>query len=251
MNETNTKNLIQDVQSPKPRHPRWKYASNATSQFTGNIMSVTIATYLFFYYEVMLGLEAGLILLALSLFTIYDAINDPLIGFLVDRNFKWTRKLGRRFPWILIGIVPWCLSFYLIFSAPDIDGSTNPWGVFTWLFISMVIFDTFGALIGINIMSLRPDLFRSERERQKFTPYWTGVDMVAQASGMLLPPIFLGAGEGRAAYAVMGGMVAMIAVISAILFIPGVWEDDTVKERYFYGEYERMNFFKGIIEVIK
>ncbi|MHA1489894.1 MAG: MFS transporter [Promethearchaeota archaeon] len=242
---------INSTQSPKPRHPKWKYASNATYQFTGNIMYVTMSVYLFFYYEVVIGLDAWLIFLALSIFTIWDAFDDPLLGFLVDRNFRWTRKWGRRFPWIAILIIPWCLSLYLIFSAPALDASANPWPVFAWLLMSMIIFDTLGALIGINVMALRPDLFRTEEERQKFTPYWTILDIIAQTSGMLIPPLFLGAGGGRTAYAFMGAMIAIIAAISAVLYLPGAREDKIVIDRYFSKEYKSMNFFKGIIEVLK
>jgi GPH family glycoside/pentoside/hexuronide:cation symporter len=251
MNEIDNKISIQDFQPPEPRHPKWKYASNGVFQFTVNIMNVTMSVYLFFYYEVVLGLNAWLIFLALSIFTVYDAIDDPILGFLIDRNLKFTRKWGRRFPWIVILSIPWCLSLYLIFTAPDIDASINPWPVFFWLLLSMFVFDSLGALVGINVMALRPDLFRTEAERQKFTPYWTLIDILATTSGMIIPPLFLGFGEGKGAYSFMGGMIAIIAAVSAILLFPGVWEDKIVKDRYFSAEYERMNLFKGIIEVIK
>ncbi|MFW9951358.1 MAG: MFS transporter [Candidatus Thorarchaeota archaeon] len=251
MNEIDNKISTQDYQPPEPRHPKWKYASNGTFQFTFNIMNTTMSVYLFFYYEVVLGLNAWLIFLALAIFTVYDAIDDPIIGFLIDRNFKFTRKWGRRFPWIVIGSIPWCLSLYLIFTAPNIDASINPWPIFFWLLLSMFVFDTLGALIGINVMALRPDLFRTEAERQKFTPYWTLIDILATTSGMIIPPIFLGFSSGKAAYSFMGGMIAIIAAISAILTFPGAWEDKIVKDRYFATEYKRMNLFKGIFEVIK
>ena len=51
--------------------------------------------------------------------------------------------------------------------------------------------------------------------------------------------------------AVDGGLIAVVAIVGALLFLPGTQEDEIVKERYFSGEYERMNFFRGIWEVIK
>ena len=129
-------------------------------------MGATQAIYLYFYYFNVIGLYPVFTFLAMTIFTAYDAINDPLIGFLVDRNTRLTKRWGRRFPWIAIGIVPWCLSIYLIFSAPRIDATVNPWPVFGWFIMSLVVFDTFGSLIGVNIMALRPDLFRTEDERR-------------------------------------------------------------------------------------
>ena len=239
---------IEDLES---RHSEWKYVSNALNQFPATLLPATISVFLFFYYEAVLGLNAWYILLALTIWTVYDAVNDPFIGFLVDRNTKLTRRFGRRFPWIVIGIVPWCLSLYLVFSAPDVDASTNPWPIFWWLLISLILFDTFGTLVSVNLGVLRPDLFRTEEERRLLSKYFMPIDMVAVALGLLIPPLFLGAGAGRDGFAFMGAMVAIIALVAGILFLPGAREDKVMIDRYFTAEYERMSFFKGVKELIK
>jgi GPH family glycoside/pentoside/hexuronide:cation symporter len=239
------------IEVSESRHPEWKFASNASYQFPTTLLTTTLSVFIFFYYEAVIGLNAWYIFLALTFWVIYDAMNDPVIGFLVDRNTKLTRRFGRRFPWIVIGIVPWCLSLYLVFSAPDIDASGDPWPVFWWLFISLVLFDTFGTLVSVNLGVLRPDLFRTEWERQKLSKYFMPIDMVAQVLGLVIPPLFLGAGAGRDGFAFMGAMVAFIALIGGILFIPGAREDKVVIDRYFTSEYERMSFFTGMKEVIK
>ena len=251
MNDVDIENLKDDIEPGKSRHPEWKYASNATFQFSVSILFTTIGVFLFFYYEVVLGLSAWYVFLALTIWTIYDAVNDPIMAFLLDRNTRLTKRWGRRFPWIVIGVAPWCLSLYLIFSAPDIDATTDPWPIFWWLLMSLVLFDTFNTLIQVNIQTLRPDLFRKEEERRKLSSYYMPIDMVAVALGMLIPPLFLGAGSGREAFAFMGAMVAFIALIGAILFLPGFREDKIVIDRYFSGEYESMSFFSGMKEVLK
>lgn len=232
------------------RHRWWRYASNGTYQVTATVIGATQALYLYFYYRQVVGLSTGLIILALLIFTIYDAINDPIIGFLVDRNTRLTKRWGRRFPWIVIGIIPWTLALFLIFSAPTLD-PLNQWPVFLWMLFSLVIFDTFGSLVGINVSALRPDLFRTEEEREKLTWWWTPLDMIAQALGFLIPPLFISGGNTMANFALMGAMMATISLISAILFLPGTMEDKIVKDRYFTGEYESFKFFSGIKEVLK
>ncbi len=241
---------------PEPgeiRHSRWIYASNSTFQFTVTFLSTAQALYLLFYYETVIGLNSGFVVLALTIFTIYDACNDPILGFLTDRNFRWTRKWGRRFPWIVIGFAPWCMALYLVFSVPvGIDASVNPWPIFVWLVLSLVILDTAGTLVNINVAALRPDKFRSENERRVLSGYFAVFDMVAQAIGMIVPPLFLEGGTGREAYAFMGGMCAMIGLISAVFFLPGCREEKVVVDRYFTNEKEvRLGFFAGIKEVLK
>ena len=239
------------IESLESRHHEWKYASNASFQFPVTLLMTTLSVFLFFYYEAILGLSAWFVFLAVTIWTVFDAVNDPFIAFLLDRNTKLTRRFGRRFPWIVIGIAPWCLCLYLVFSAPDVDASTDPWPVFWWLLISLILFDTFNTLVGVNLGVLRPDLFRTEEERRKLSKYFMPIDMVAIALALMIPPLFLGAGAGREGFAFMGAMVAFIALIGGILFIPGAREDKVVIDRYFTAEYERMSFFKGMKEVVK
>ncbi len=234
-------------------HPKWVYASNSSFQFTVTFLGTAQTLYLLFYYETVIGLNASFVFLALTIFTVYDACNDPIIGFLTDRNTRWTRKWGRRFPWIVIGFAPWCMALYLVFSVPvGIDATVNPWPVFGWLVLSLVVLDTAGTLVNINVAALRPDKFRSEDERRILSGYFAVFDMVAQAVGMIVPPLFLEGGTGREAYAFMGGMCAMIGLISAVFFLPGCREEKVVIDRYFVEKKEKdLGFFAGFKEVLK
>ena len=214
MNETNI-----NAQSPKTRHSKWTFLSNATFQFPATMINSVLAGFLLFYYEVVIGLNVWLIVLALSIFTVYHALNSPIIGFLVDRNIRFTRKWGRRFPWIIVGIIPWTLSVFFIFSVPEIDASANPWPVVGWLILTLFLFGTFSTLVTINVGALRPDKFRTEEERQIFAKYYTPIDILAIIIGMLLPALFIDIipGDKKASYQIMGGMIAIVSFFLAFL----------------------------------
>ena len=249
MNET-----INNAQSPKTRHSKWTFLSNATFQFPATMMNSVIGGFLLFYYEVVIGLNVWLIVLALSIFTVYHALNSPIIGFLVDRNTRFTRKWGRRFPWIIIGIIPWTFSVYLIFSVPDIDPSANPWPIVGWLILTLFVFGTFSTLVTINVESLRPDKFRMEEERRTFAKYYTPIDILAILLGMLLPAFFIDIipGDKKASYQIMGGVIAIVALLFAFLTLPGNREDKIVIDRYFAPDIEkRMNFFEASKKSLK
>ena len=49
----------------------------------------------------------------------------------------------------------------------------------------------------------------------------------------------------------MAALIAVIGIISGILFLPGAREDKIIIDRYFSRDYERMGFFGGIKEVLK
>ena len=241
------------IESTETRHSKWTFLSNAFGILSSSIIS-SVQGFMIFYYEVVIGLNAWLIALAVAIFAVYNGINDPIIGFLVDRNMRFTRKWGRRFPWIAMGIIPWVFSIYLLYSVPDIDVSANPWTVFGWLLMSLVLLDTFGTLVGINVNALRVEKFQTEHERRTFTKYYAPFDILAILVGMLLPPLFVDMipGDQKASYSMMGAIVGMIALIFAILSLPGNREDKIMIDKYFSPEYvKRMNFFKAFLEALK
>ena len=167
---------------------------------------------------------------------------------------RFTRKWGRRFPWIVIGIIPWTFSVYLLFSVPDIDASANPWPIVGWFLISLFVLDTFSTLVNINVGALRPDKFRTEEERRVFSKYYTPIDILAIILGMLLPALFIDfiPGDKKASYQIMGGAIAIISLLFALLALPGNLEDKIIIDRYFSTDYnKRMNFFKATKEALK
>ena len=233
------------------RHSFLTFLSFGTYNITWTIPTATMSLFMYYYYHTIVGLEPVWILIVIAINTVWAALNDPLIGWLTDRNFKWTRKWGRRFPWIVIGFIPQSLSLIMIFSAPPIDPA-NPLPVMLWLLLSLFIFDLFITLVDIHVSILRADKFRTETERRKYAGAWGFFDMVAQVLGMMLPPLLIFFGDTPLSYTVMAAIIALIAIIFGIIFVTkGAREDEIVIDRYYSKEYERLNIFKGLKLVIK
>ena len=205
--------------------------------------------YLYFYYHTKVGLSPTLIFVATLINTFWASLNDPMIGYLTDRNFKWTRKWGRRFPWMVIGLIPWCFIIILIFSAPD--ATVNPWPAFIWLLTMLVLNDLFVSLSDVHGNMLRADKFRTEYERKKYSGYFGFFDMIAMALGTAIPPLLI-FGEGKVYFTIMAVIIALIALTCAILFLVfGAREDKIMIDRYYSSDYERLKFLKGAKEVLK
>ncbi len=249
MNET-----ITYTESNETRHSRLTFLSNAFGLLCSTLIGA-IQGFTLFYYEAVVGLNAIWIAIAMAIFLVYNAVNDPIFGFLIDRNLRFTRKWGRRFPWIVIGIIPWVFSVFLHFSVPNtIDGSTNPGAAFGWLLLSLVLLDTFGTIVNINYKAVQMEKFRTEYERRRFTRYYAPLDILAIVLGMLLPPLFTDMipGDSRASYSMMGVIIAVIALIFGILSLHGNREDKIMIDRHFSPEsVKRMNFFKVFKEAVK
>jgi len=234
------------------RHSRWTNISFGTYNILWTIPTATMNLFMFFYYDIVVGLHPWEITLVVAINTLWAGLNDPLVGWLTDRNFKWTRKWGRRFPWIVIGFIPQSLSLIMIFSSPPLD-PTNHVPVMLWLLLSLFVFDLFITLVDIHTAILRADKFRTEAERRKYAGSWGLFDMIAQVLGMMLPPLFLFFGDfDPLSYIVMAAIMASIMIIFGIIFVTkGAREDKIIIDRYFERDYEPMHVFKGLWLVIK
>lgn len=73
-----------------------------------------ILVYLTNVAKIPVGAAGTLVLLA----NVFDAISDPIVGFLSDRTHT---KLGRYRPWIMFAVVPAALLFVLTFFCPDMS----------------------------------------------------------------------------------------------------------------------------------
>ena len=118
------------------KHSKIGMASYGFNSFSREFLRIAFTTFGFFFYESEIGLNVWLIFIAYTIFAIYNMFNDPLIGYLTNRPFRWTRKWGRRFPWIILGGLPWGFTYMLIFTPPTYDAVGGAWILFIWLLIT-------------------------------------------------------------------------------------------------------------------
>ena len=224
--------LILENEDIEIMHSKGNMVSYGFGSMSREFIAMAFNTFVFFYYESELGLNVWLIALGFIIFAIYNAINDPLIGYLTNRPFKFTKKWGRRFPWILIGGLPLGFCYFLIFTPPTTDPKGGgAWILFGWLVFVTCLFDTFHTLFFVNFQALFPDKFRSVTERRKATGIQIMIGIVGIALGAIIPPLFFTFGNLES-YIIQGVAVCLIGVLTMILAIPGMREDKEIIERY-------------------
>ena len=212
-------------------HSKKIMASYGTGIMGREFVQMAFNVFVFFYYEVEIGLNVWIIGLGLVIFAVYNAINDPLIGYLTNRPFKFTKKWGRRLPWILIGGIPLGFSYFLVFTPPRVDPNTGAWILFGWLVLTTCLFDTFHSLFMVNAQSVFPDKFRSVDERRTATGFQILLGVVGTALGAMLPPLFITFGDLES-YVFQGVIVLVITLAAILLGIPGYREDQKTIDSY-------------------
>lgn len=206
--------------------------------------------YFFFFYEVAIGLNAIFIATAMIIFTIWDAVNDPLIGYLTDRITKLTRRFGKRFPWIIVGIIPANFVFALMFMPPMVNAATDPMPIFIWIVVTTCLFDSLATLCFINVESLFPDKFRTGKARRKARGWGTPLSMIALPVSAIIPPLMI-TFEDPASYIPMAWLCVGILTVVSILFLPGMRENKEIIDRYYVSQMKPETFIAALKSTLK
>ncbi len=190
------------------RLPAWRLAVFAALAIPLAGAGLPLAVYLPPYYAQELGLGLGAVGLIFMLSRAWDAVTDPLVGVLSDRNRS---RFGRRKPWIAAGAPLFALSTAAIF-APGLFGVSRPGAA--WLSVWLVVFYVGWTMIQIPVSAWAGQLAAQYHERSRVQTYF----QVATAGGLLLvlvlPAVLdqLGARAGLPAdpglkVAAMGGFI--------------------------------------------
>ena len=155
--------------------------------------------------------QYGVITIAMMVALVWDGINDPIMGFIVE---KVHFKLGKFKPWILIGAIGNTLAVILLFLVRP----ANSWVFVVLMIVFYVLWDTFFTMNDIGYWAMLPSLTSDEKERASLTSRVTicaaigGFLMTAAAT--LLPTMF-GASTGKGAATIY----AIMAIVVSLLFL--------------------------------
>ncbi len=150
------------------------------------VSSTAITTYILFYYIDTLGLDPLLAGVGLSIWAVWNAINDILFGYISDRT---RTRFGRRIPFILIGGIPLAIISYLIWTPPYTASLENGIPLLIYMTVMLLLFDTFYTLVILPWTALFVEQFSTHEERTEVSSYRQIFSVIGVIMGTALPPI--------------------------------------------------------------
>ncbi|WP_199617582.1 MFS transporter [Paenibacillus alkalitolerans] len=183
----------------------------ALGMFAMMVPSQAFSAFYSYYYVEKLGLAIGLATIARAVFLIWDAVNQPMFGYLSDRT---RTRYGRRKPWIYAAIPFFMMTFVMVFAVPE--GLTD-FDLFIWFLIALILYEGVATILWVNYGALFPELFQGDRLRAKASAVQQGFQMVAILIGSALTPILfnaLGFGSMSVVYALVFGVFMLLFVVS-------------------------------------
>jgi GPH family glycoside/pentoside/hexuronide:cation symporter len=224
--------------------------SYGVGKFLAEFLTGGIASLVFKFYETEIRLSSGLVALVIVLYSAWNAVNDPLIGFFTSRPLRLSARLGRRFPWILLGSCTCGLVFFFVFAPP---AGLSQIGLFLWFLLAICLYDALYSTWELNYQSVFPDRFRSGAERAKAAGIGTLIGVFGIAAGAVVPTFIVKYGV-PSTYLTTVAVFAIAAVLLALLLLPGVRETPSMIARYLDQERnraEKPSFWKLLKEAFK
>ena len=161
--------------------------------FAPSALGVFSRSFLLFFYVQHMGLEPWLAGLALTLGRLWDAVSDPLMGAISDRTkSRW----GRRRPYIVFGSIPLALTYVALWLPPT---SLDQAGLFAYLLIIDIAFNTMITLVFVPYSSLGAELSTDYHERTKVAAIrmlFAQLGWFLGATGVRINQAMIDTGEG-------------------------------------------------------
>ncbi|HLW21649.1 MAG TPA: MFS transporter [Sphaerochaetaceae bacterium] len=187
----------------------------------GNLFFTVIGFYLLYYLTDIVHLSAALAGTVLMIGKIWDAVTDPITGYISDRTrSRW----GRRRPYMFVGSFVAFFSMGLMFTRPIMEGQIQ---LFFYLTVLYCLLNTAYTLVNIPYAALLPELTDNYNQRTILTGYRMSFAVVGTfvGAGAVMPLIGMFT-DVAVGWAVMGYFMGAVMLLTTLITIWAVREPE-------------------------
>mgnify|MGYP000998838809 FL=1 len=186
----------------------------------GNIPIMTLINgYLLIFYTNICGLSPAACATLFLIARFLDAINDPLVGFIIDH--LPTRKMGHFRPTLILGTILCSANFLLLWFGPMLSTS----GKLAIAYVSYILLGVLFPVMDISLNSLLPVMTEDMKERNSLS----SIKGLAYVIGALVigvaAPLILGDTSNKQGY------INLVLIMTAVIFFFSIIGTMGVKER--------------------
>lgn len=139
---------------------------------------------IFTFYYAVIGVNVNLVTIGFVLWSLWNAVNDPLLGLISDRTkTKW----GRRIPFIAAGFIPLSLMMIFLWTPPFGNLEMS----FIYFLIMIMLFDGLFTMTSLNLTSLFPEMWLEDKERNSANNIRSMFTVVGLIIAFIIPTIFI------------------------------------------------------------
>lgn len=188
--------------------------------FGENILIGFVGTFLMYFYTDMLYISPAFIGLLFFFSRIWDAVNDPIMGLIVDNT---SSKFGKIKLWLAIGVLSNAAIVMLLFQQFNLSGTA----LLIYVSITYVLFGMTYTMMDIPFWSWLPNLTitRKERDSMSVIPrmFASLAALIIASTGLQLVA-FLGKGNEALGFKYGAYLVSIVLIVTMFVTLKNVPE---------------------------
>jgi GPH family glycoside/pentoside/hexuronide:cation symporter len=174
------------MESQKSDYSFWKAFRYSIVMIPENSAYQTFTFLVFTFYYGVLGQNVWFVSIGFIIWAIWNAFNDPIMGYFSDRT-KSRPKVGRRKIWVIIAFIPLAAIMILLFTPP----SNDPW-TYVYFIAIICIFELVYTTYSLNQISMFPEIFLKQEDRVKANNVRQIISIVGLIIAFVLPTFIVG-----------------------------------------------------------
>ena len=216
--------MAKDIAKASQNELTWKHKIGYAAGDAGGVMTlVLVGSYMTRYITNVLTIPYATLSVLLLIWNIWDMVNDPLMGTLMDKTFATSTGDKDKFrPWILYSIAPIVLGLIAFFSVPSM---LSGFSAVAALFIFKIIYELGYTMMNIGMGSLLGTMATNDPERATLSSARGMGSTVGSLVAMVaVPQILARLGENTQGYfwsAVVCGVLGGFSV-----FLHYLWTEE-------------------------
>ncbi len=213
----------------------------------GKDMMFAMSTIMLYYFNGLLGVSSAFLGIMMMTVRIWDAVNDPMMGAVVD---KTRSRWGKFRPWILIGSILNSIVLIFIFANPDLV--TDSIAQYVYITVFYTLWGMTYTLMDIPFWSMIPALTKDYKERVSISVIariFTSIGFIIVTAGFIFFAQLLGG--GKEVQNEIDGLFIFAIIVSIIFVVTQIVTVTNVKEKIVDNSEKSpglKEMFKGLIE---
>jgi len=205
------------------RHLKFGYGMGAVGK---DMVYALVSGFILIYYNTVLGIPGWFTGVMMMAARVFDAVNDPLMGVIVE---KTNSKYGKYRPWILSGSVLNAFLLYALFAMPK---SVTGGGLYALATVLYVLWGVTYTLMDIPFWSMIPAITEPGKERENLSVVGRTLASVGYAIPTVATALFVSSFTNiRDGYRIFALIVALFFVVAEVICVLLVREKKVEKQK--------------------
>lgn len=196
-------------------------------EIAGALPTSVAAFFTLFFLTNVAGLAPSLAGAAILLGKAWDAVSDPLVGWLSDRTRS---PLGRRYPWMLGGMIPLAIGCVLQWVVPP---TQNQGILFAYYTIASILAFTSLTAVLLPFSALAAELTHSYNERINLISFKSAFSIGGSIFALVAAKaLFSRIDHPSYKYLAVGAINGVFVVLAVLICVAGTLSRYRLAERY-------------------